>query len=76
MYLFKQLCSLFLAGEVFKGAAAIVTLPLGCLKAGGVAFQPSLPPWKAEAIAKLGYGDLNKVRPWWVPWTAITGEGR
>ena len=49
------------AGEVFKGAAAIVTLPLGCLKAGGVAFQPPLPAWKAEAIAKLGYGNLNKV---------------
>ncbi|EIE23206.1 amine oxidase, partial [Coccomyxa subellipsoidea C-169] len=49
------------AGEVFKGAAVIVTVPLGCLKAGDVTFDPSLPPWKAEAVTKLGFGDLNKV---------------
>ena len=49
------------AGEVFRGAAAVITVPLGCLKAGAIAFQPPLPAWKADAIAKLGFGNLNKV---------------
>ena len=49
------------AGEVFDGAAVIVTVPLGCLKAGTIAFDPPLPDWKASAIAKLGFGNLNKV---------------
>ncbi len=39
----------------------IITLPLGCLKAGDVMFQPALPEWKTDAIAKLGNGNLNKV---------------
>ena len=39
----------------------IITLPLGCLKAGDIEFQPALPEWKTDAIAKLGYGNLNKV---------------
>lgn len=39
----------------------IVTLPLGCLKAGDVQFQPALPEWKTDAIARLGNGNLNKV---------------
>lgn len=26
-----------------------------------VQFVPSLPDWKAEAIKRLGYGNLNKV---------------
>ncbi len=47
---------------MFKGAAVIVTVPLGCLKAGDVTFDPPLPPWKAEAVTKLGFGDLNKVK--------------
>lgn len=51
------------AGEVFDCAAAIVTVPLGCLKAGSITFDPPLPDWKASAIAKLGFGNLNKVMP-------------
>jgi hypothetical protein len=49
------------AGEVFEGKAAIVTVPLGVLKAGAIRFEPALPPWKREAIGLLGFGDLNKV---------------
>ena len=52
------LCS----GEEFEGASVIVTVPLGCLKAGDITFQPPLPPWKTEAIEKLGFGNLNKVK--------------
>lgn len=50
------------AGEEFEGAAVIVTVPLGCLKAEDITFQPPLPQWKSEAIDKLGFGNLNKVR--------------
>ncbi len=49
------------AGEEFEGAAVIITVHLGCLKTGDITFDPPLPPWKATAVAKLGFGDLNKV---------------
>lgn len=51
-------------GEKFEGVAVIVTIPLGCLKAGDIAFKPALPGWKQDAIQKLGFGNLNKVRLW------------
>ena len=56
-------CECVCAGEEFDAAAVIVTVPLGCLKAGDVAFKPTLPSWKTDAIQKLGYGNLNKVTP-------------
>lgn len=40
---------------------AIVTLPLGVLKAGSVRFHPELPTRKRHAIARLGVGVLNKL---------------
>ena len=39
----------------------VVTVPLGCLKAGDLRFQPPLPEAKLAAIGNLGYGLLNKV---------------
>lgn len=53
---------MFYAGDRFEGDAVLVTTPLGCLKDGQITFQPKLPPWKFEAIHKLGFGTLNKVR--------------
>lgn len=47
-------------GEL-RGDAVLVTLPLGVLKAGAVAFSPPLPPQKLEAIRRLGVGCLAKV---------------
>ena len=47
------------------GQGVIVTAPLGCLKAGQLAFQPALPDWKQAAIAALGYGNLNKACSVW-----------
>jgi Flavin containing amine oxidoreductase len=41
--------------------AALVTVPLGVLKAGSIRFQPPLPPRKQDAIARMGFGILNKV---------------
>jgi monoamine oxidase len=48
----------------------IVTVPLGVLKAGTVAFDPPLPEAKRRAIEALGFGLLNKVvlafdEPFW-----------
>jgi lysine-specific histone demethylase 1 len=48
-------------GEAFEGALALVTMPLGVLKSGTVQFDPPLPDWKSGAVARLGFGDLNKV---------------
>jgi monoamine oxidase len=43
-----------------EGAAAVITLPLGVLKAGSVTFDPALPDRKQQAIRALGMGLLNK----------------
>jgi len=48
-------------GEEVRGDAAIIAVPLGVLKSGGIVFEPPLPTWKANAVSRLGFGDLNKV---------------
>ncbi len=58
---------------------AIVTLPLGVLKAGTVKFLPKLPKEKLASIKRLGMGFFNKVyllfnKPFWnsdVEWISI-----
>jgi monoamine oxidase len=44
----------------YEADHVVVTLPLGVLQAGKVAFIPELPQKKKEAIAALGMGVLNK----------------
>lgn len=39
---------------------AVITVPLGVLKAGKIAFSPPLPPEKRTAIERLTMGVLNK----------------
>eukprot|EP00270_Netrium_digitus_P011676 TRINITY_DN3727_c0_g2_i2.p1 TRINITY_DN3727_c0_g2~~TRINITY_DN3727_c0_g2_i2.p1 ORF type:complete len:394 (-),score=126.09 TRINITY_DN3727_c0_g2_i2:72-1253(-) len=48
-------------GKIFTADAAIITVPLGVLKANSVSFSPPLPPWKASAIEQIGVGTENKV---------------
>lgn len=48
-------------GETDTFDAVIVTVPLGVLKKGKIAFTPPLPPEKRQAIASLGMGVLDKV---------------
>ncbi|GAV76337.1 Amino_oxidase domain-containing protein/SWIRM domain-containing protein, partial [Cephalotus follicularis] len=48
-------------GSEFKGDAVLITVPLGCLKAGTIKFFPPLPTWKHSSIERLGFGVLNKV---------------
>ncbi len=56
----------------YEAEHVVVTLPLGVLQAGKVLFTPDLPKRKAEAIAELGVGVLNKcylrfTEPFWPP---------
>jgi len=48
-------------GREFSADAVLVTASLGVLKAGIIAFDPPLPPRKAQAIERMGFGVLNKV---------------
>lgn len=48
-------------GKSVDADYVINTIPLGVLKHGNVEFQPPLPPWKTQAIERLGFGVLNKV---------------
>lgn len=44
-----------------RARAAVVTIPVGVLKAGGVRFTPELPPVTQEGINGLGMGALSKI---------------
>ncbi|MEZ5453999.1 MAG: NAD(P)/FAD-dependent oxidoreductase [Thiothrix sp.] len=44
----------------FQADHAVITLPLGVLKAGQITFSPALPARKQTAIDMLGMGTLNK----------------
>lgn len=48
-------------GRHFVADAAIVTVPLGILKANLIEFDPKLPEWKLSAISDLGIGVENKI---------------
>jgi monoamine oxidase len=46
--------------RLFEGPAAIVTVPLGVLKTGAIAFDPPLPDAHIHALQALGFGVLSK----------------
>ncbi|KAF9624091.1 hypothetical protein IFM89_007789 [Coptis chinensis] len=48
-------------GRSFVADAAIITVPLGVLKANLIEFKPKLPGWKIDAISDLGVGNENKI---------------
>ncbi|XP_053381159.1 lysine-specific histone demethylase 1A-like [Mercenaria mercenaria] len=72
--------------QTLKGDAVMCTLPLGVMKesvrGGGtnsVQFIPPLPDWKAAAIQRMGFGNLNKVvlcfdRIFWDPNANLFGH--
>lgn len=45
----------------FRGRSVVVTVPLGVLKKGTIAFTPALPARITTAISRLGMGVLNKI---------------
>ncbi|XP_064982427.1 polyamine oxidase 5-like isoform X1 [Musa acuminata AAA Group] len=48
-------------GNTFVADAAIITVPLGVLKANLIEFEPKLPEWKLSAISDIGVGIENKI---------------
>ncbi|XP_073107721.1 polyamine oxidase 3 [Elaeis guineensis] len=48
-------------GKTFVADAAVITVPLGVLKANIIKFEPRLPDWKEEAINNLAVGVENKI---------------
>src|SRR4051812_31263402 len=46
--------------EEFGGSVAIITLPVGVLKAGSVRFEPSLPE-KEQVVHEFQFGNVTKV---------------
>jgi len=48
-------------GEIYGADAAIVTLPVGVLKAGVVRFSPELPAEKAGALQKIAMSAVSKI---------------
>jgi monoamine oxidase len=48
------------SGEIFPADAAIVTLPVGVLKSGAIAFTPGLGSAKRQALEKLLMGPVTK----------------
>lgn len=53
-----------------SGTHVVVTVPLGVLKAGTVAFDPPLPPERRDVIGRTGFGNMEKVvlafdEPFW-----------
>ena len=49
-------------GQTFEADRVVLTPSLGVLKSQSIHFAPSLPSWKLDAIERLGFGLLNKVR--------------
>jgi monoamine oxidase len=47
-------------GEVLQADHGVVTVPLGVLKSGDIAFDPPLAPARRAAVQTLGMGLLNK----------------
>ncbi|UNK69579.1 FAD-dependent oxidoreductase [Microbacterium sp. H1-D42] len=45
----------------FAAASAVITVPLGVLKAESITFEPALPDDVAGPIARLGMGVFNKI---------------
>ena len=48
------------APGAWRARMALITAPLGVLKRGSIAFEPSLPFAKQQSIERLGMGLLNK----------------
>ena len=58
------------AGDTWTGSHVVVTVPLGVLKAGAIAFSPPLPDEKLAAINRLDMGNVERVvlrydEQWW-----------
>jgi polyamine oxidase len=70
-------------GETFTGTHTIVTVPVGVLRAGSIAFTPPLSGARLAALDRLDTGNLEKVvlrfeEKWWdgsLEYVDANGEG-
>jgi monoamine oxidase len=58
------------SGQTFTGTHTVVTVPVGVLRAGSIAFAPALSQARQDALARLDTGNLEKVvlrfdEKWW-----------
>lgn len=68
----------------YVGTHVVITVPVGVLKSGAIAFSPPLSPAKQAAIGRLDMGNLEKValrwdEAWWsgsVSAISAAGDGR
>ncbi|XP_031131205.1 lysine-specific histone demethylase 1 homolog 1 isoform X1 [Ipomoea triloba] len=51
----------YAGSQEYRADMVLCTVPLGVLKKGAIEFVPDLPKQKKDAIARLGFGLLNKV---------------
>ncbi|XP_019168965.1 PREDICTED: lysine-specific histone demethylase 1 homolog 1 [Ipomoea nil] len=51
----------YAGNQEYRADMVLCTVPLGVLKKGAIEFVPDLPKQKKDAIARLGFGLLNKV---------------
>jgi monoamine oxidase len=63
----------------FSGREAVITLPVGVLRAGAVRFDPELPADRLRAINDIGFGLVNRVvlrfpRVFWPATTQFIGH--
>ena len=66
------------SGAVVVADAVVVSLPIGCVKAGTICYSPPLPAWKEAAWRGIGSGLYNKVilhfdDVWWPKHAAYFG---
>lgn len=57
-------------GDAIPADAVVCSVPLGVLKAGGIAFEPALPRGHRESVRALGFGTVTKIafefaKPFW-----------
>jgi polyamine oxidase len=57
-------------GETWEGTHVVLTVPVGVLRAGSIAFEPELSDARQDALARLDMGNLEKVvlgwdEAWW-----------
>ncbi|CAI9753270.1 unnamed protein product [Fraxinus pennsylvanica] len=58
---YKKVVVMVEDGRNYIADAAIITVPLGVMKANLIEFKPKLPEWKLSAISDLGVGNENKI---------------
>jgi monoamine oxidase len=49
------------ADRSYRAVDALVTVSVGVLRAGKIAFEPPLPDWKQEAVEQIRMGHMQKV---------------